>query len=60
MGAGFKLPLSRGPGSQEVLPFSTWAICGVVGDHTLVCAQEHSVAGFGWAVFLCYYLFMGR
>ena len=64
MGAGFKLPLSRGPGSQEVLPFSTWAICGVVGErthmHTHVCAQGHSVAGSAWAVFVVLLLFLGR
>ena len=60
MGAGFKLPLSRVPGSQEVLPFSTWAICGVVGEHTHVCAQGHSVAGSAWAVFVVLLLFLGR
>ena len=27
MGVGVKLLLSRGPGSPEVLPCSTWAIC---------------------------------
>ena len=47
---GFKLLLSKGPGSPEVLPCSAWAICGVVGEHTHVCAQWHSVAGSGWAV----------
>ena len=46
LGAGFKLLLSKGPGSPEVLPCSAWAICGVVGEHTHVCAQGHSVAGF--------------
>ena len=48
---GFELLLSKGPGSPEVLPCSAWAICGVVGEHTHVCAQGHSVAGSGWAVF---------
>ena len=33
-----------------MLPCSAWAICGVVGEHTHVCAQWHSVAGSGWAV----------
>ena len=51
MGVGFKLLPSRGPGSPEVLPCSTWAICSVVGEHTHVCAQGHSVPGSGWADF---------
>ena len=46
LGVGFNLLLSKGPGSPEVLPCSAWAICGVVGEHTHVCAQGHSVAGF--------------
>ena len=60
MGAGFKLLLSKGPGSPEVLPCSTWAICGVVGEHTHVFAQGHSVAGSGLAVSFVLLLFLGR
>ena len=60
LGVGFKLLLSKGPGSPEVLPCSTWAICGVVGEHTHVCAQGHSVAGSGWAVSFVLLLFLGR
>ena len=64
LGLGCKLLLSRGPGSPEVLPCSTWAICGVVGErthmHTHVCAQGHSVAGSAWAVFVVLLLFLGK
>ena len=60
VGVGFELLLSRGPGSPEVLPCSAWAICGVVGEHAHVSAQGHSVAGSGWAVFLCYCSFLGK
>ena len=59
-GLGCKPLLSRGPGSPEVLPCSTWAICGVVGERTHVCAQGHSVAGCAWAVFVVLLLFLGR
>ena len=47
----FQQLISRGPGSPEELPCSTWALCGVVVEYTHVYAQEHSVAGSGWAVF---------
>ena len=57
LGVGFKLLLSNGPGSPEVLPCSTWATCGVLGEHTHVW---HSVAGSGWAVFVVLLLFLGR
>ena len=43
-----------------MLPCSTWAICGVVGEHTHVCAQGHSVAGLVWAVSFVLLLFLGR
>ena len=43
-----------------MLPCSAWAICGVVGEHTHVCAQRHSVAGSAWAVFVVLLLFLGR
>ena len=60
LGVGCKLLLSRGPGSPEVLPCSTWAICGVVGENTHVCAQGHSVAGSVLAVSFVLLLFLGR
>ena len=60
LGVGFELLLSRGPGSQEVLPCSAWAICGVVGERTNVCAQGHSVAGSGCAVSFVLLLFYGQ
>ena len=43
-----------------MLPCSTWATCGVVGEHRHVCAQGHSVAGSGWAVSFVLLLFLGR
>ena len=60
LGLGCKLLLSRGRGSPAVLPCSTWAICGVVGEHTHVCAQGHSVAGSGCAVSFVLVLFYGQ
>ena len=56
----FKLLLITAQVAQKVFPCSTWFVSGVVGEHTHVCAQGHSVAGSGWVVSCLQLLFMGR